>query len=183
MRRVLELLDPGPDDIVLDVGCGPGTQLIGIASAIRSGYGVDPAEKMIRRAAAESAGCANVHFFVGSAQQLPAEIRVAGLSKIFSNYALHHLPDEAKRTSIHGLSNLLPAGGMFVLGDLMFSDDPTKHHDLLDFSGYGPATDAPAYVSALERMFRSAGLQPTTHILNPLIGVIAGIKMQTGRRE
>jgi SAM-dependent methyltransferase len=178
MQKVLDLLDPQPDDVVLDVGCGPGTQLIGLAPSIRSGYGIDPAEQMIRRATDEAAGCPNLRFYVGSAQQLPDDIRVAGVDKIFSNYALHHLPDETKCASIHGLSELLPAGGLLVLGDLMFSDDPEKHHDLFDFAGYGPGADTPAYVSALERMFRSAGLSPTTHILNPLIGVIVGIKTQ-----
>jgi ubiquinone/menaquinone biosynthesis C-methylase UbiE len=176
MRKVLALLDPKPDDVVLDVGCGPGTQLIGLAPCIRSGYGVDPAEQMIRRATDEAAGCPNLHFHVGSAQRLPDDVRVAGVNKIFSNYALHHLADETKCAAIHGLSALLPADGRLVLGDLMFSDDPTKHHDLHEYSGYGPGSDTPAHVSALERMFRSAGLRPTTHVLNPLIGVIVGTK-------
>ena len=167
-QKVLDLLDPQPDDVVLDVGCGPGTQLMGLAPSIRSGYGIDPAEQMVRRATDEAAGCPNLRFYIGSAQQLPEDIRVAGINKIFSNYALHHLPDETKSDAIHGLSKLLPSGGMLVLGDLMFSDDPEEHPDLLDFSGYGPGADTPA----------SAGLIPTTHILNPLIGVIVGAKTQ-----
>jgi hypothetical protein len=67
---------------------------------------------------------------------------------------------------------------MLVLGDLMFSDAPEKHHDLLEFVGYGPGSDTPAYVTTLEEMFASAGLYPTTHILNPLVGVIVGRKTQ-----
>jgi ubiquinone/menaquinone biosynthesis C-methylase UbiE len=178
MQKVLDFLDPQPDDIILDVGCGPGTQLMGLAPSIRSGYGIDPAEQMIRRATDEAAGCPNLRFYIGSAQQLPENIRNAGVNKIFSNYALHHLPDETKNAAIHGLAKLLPSGGMLALGDLMFSDDPEKHHDLIEFSGYGPGADTPAYVSALERMFGSAGLSTTTHILNPLIGVIVGVKTQ-----
>jgi SAM-dependent methyltransferase len=150
MQKVLDLLDPQPDDVVLDVGCGPGTQLMDLAPSIRSGYGVDPAEEMVRRATAEGAGCANVRFYVGSAQHLPAEVRAAGVNKVFSNYALHHLPDPTKRTAIRNLS------------------------ELLGFVGYGPGSDTPAYVTALEEMFASAGLSPTTHIMNPLAGVIVG---------
>jgi SAM-dependent methyltransferase len=178
MRTVLDLLNPQPDDVVLDVGCGPGTQLIGLASSIRSGYGVDPAEEMIRRATVEAAGHVNLHFHVGSAQHLPDAIRTAGVNKIFSNYALHHLPDPAKRAAIQSLSQLLPTCGMLILGDLMFSDDPEKHHDLLEFVGYGPGIDTPAYVSALQEMFTSSGLVPSTYILNPLVGVIVGLKTQ-----
>ena len=176
MWTVLDLLDPQPDDVVLDVGCGPGTHLIRLAPSIRSGYGVDPAEAMVRRATEEAAVCANVHFYVGSAQQLPDDIRGTGVSKIFSNYALHHLPDRAKHVAVQSLSDLLPVDGIFVLGDLMFSDDPDKHHDLLEFVGYGPGSDTPAYATAIEHMFTCAGLSTTTHILNPLVGVIVGRK-------
>lgn len=178
MQKVLELLAPQINDVILDVGCGPGSQLVGLAPSIRSGYGVDPAEEMIRRAIGEASSCGNVHFYVGSAQQLPADIHVAGVNKIFTNYALHHLPDPTKRIAIRSLADLLPIGGMLVLGDLMFSDNPETHHDLLEFVGYGPESDTPAYVTALEEMFASAGLSPTTHIMNPLVGVIVGRKTQ-----
>ncbi len=74
------------------------------------------------------------------------------------------------------LSELLPSGGMLVLGDLMFSDDPVKHDGLMGSVGYCPNSDTPAYVTALEQMFAEAGLTSTTHILNPLVGVIVGRK-------
>ena len=76
------------------------------------------------------------------------------------------------------LSGLLPTGGLFVLGDLMFSSDPEKHHDLFEFVGYGPGFDTPTSVTTIEEMFSSAGLKPTTYILNPLVGVIGGLKAQ-----
>lgn len=178
MRKVLELLDPQQDDIILDIGCGPGTQLIELARSIRSGYGVDPAEKMIRRAKAEAAGHANLHFFVGSAQNIPDIICTGETNKIFSNYALHHLSDQDKRSAIMNLSELLPNDGLLVLGDLMFSDNPEKHHDLFEFVGYGPDIDTPAYVTTIEAMFTSAGFNSKTHILNTLVGVIVGRKTQ-----
>jgi ubiquinone/menaquinone biosynthesis C-methylase UbiE len=138
MQKVLDLLHPQLDDVVLDVGCGPGIQLIGLAPSIRLGYGVDLAEEMIRRAADEASRRANLHFYVATAQRLPDDIHTAGVNKIFSNYALHHLPDQTKRTAIESLSKLLPVGGMLILGDLMFSDNSEKHCDLFEFVGYGP---------------------------------------------
>jgi ubiquinone/menaquinone biosynthesis C-methylase UbiE len=178
MRKVLELLDLRQDDVVLDLGCGPGIQLIELAQLIRLGYGVDPAEEMIRRAKAEIAGHANLKFYVGSAQHIPDVIYTAGINKIFSNYALHHLSDQDKHSAIKSLSELLPTGGLLVLGDLMFSDAPEKHYNLYDFVGYGPNSDTPAYVARIEQMFKSAGLKPSTYILNPLVGVIWGRKTQ-----
>lgn len=178
MRKVLEFLDPQEDDVILDLGCGPGTQLIELARSIRSGYGVDAAEEMILRAKAEAAERTNLHFFVGSAQNIPDVICTGEIKKILSKYVLHHLSDQDKRSAIMNLSELLANGGLFILGDLMFSDDSEKHQDLFEFVGYGPGSDTPAYVVKIEEMFTSAGLNSKTYILNPLVGVIVGRKTQ-----
>lgn len=45
----LGLLDPKQDDIILDPGCGSGTQLIELARSIQYGYGGDLAEEIIQR--------------------------------------------------------------------------------------------------------------------------------------
>lgn len=176
IQKVLELLDPRPGDTVLDVGCGPGIQLINLSPAIRTGIGVDPAEAMIRRANDDAAQSPNLHFYQGSAETLPAGIRTSGINKIYSNYAIHHLPDPSKKAVIADFASLLPAGGMFILGDMMFSDDPGKHRDLYDYVGYVPANDSPAFVVELEAMFRDADLQVVAHRINPLVGVLVGRK-------
>ena len=176
MRQLLDLLKPQGEDVILDVGCGPGTQLVGLSPSIRSGYGLDPAGQMIRQAEQSASDCPNLHFYVGSAGALPQGICDLGVNKIFSNYALHHLDDEAKRRSILNLAALLPDNGMIVLGDLMFSDDPHKYEALFDIVGYGPGCDTPAQLSSVEDMFIEAGLSPRSHILNPLVAVIVGRK-------
>ena len=177
MQTVLELLNPQIEDIVLDVGCGPGTQLLTLSELIKYGYGVDPAGRMIKQAQQTAVGkCRNIAFYVGSAELLPPKIHQAGVNKIFSNYALHHLSDEMKRKSIQNLAALLPENGTMILGDLIFSDDPNKYEDLFDVVGYGPSCDTPARLPLIEEMFISAGFSPTTHILNPLVAVIVGRK-------
>ncbi len=112
----------------------------------------------------------------GSAEVLPKKIHHAGINKIISNYALHHLSDGAKRHSIQNLASLLPDNGMIVLGDLMFSDNPDKHKALFDIVGYGPGCDTPTQLSLLDDMFIAAGLSTWTHVLNPLVAVIIGRK-------
>lgn len=176
VRKVLNLLEPHIEDRILDVGCGPGTQLINLASIIKYGYGIDSAGQMIERAKQAATDHANLDFYVGSAELLPKKIHLLGINKIISNYALHHLPDDAKRHSIKKLASLLPDTGMIVLGDLMFSDNPEKHKAMFDIVGYGPGTDTPAQLSLLEDIFIEAGLTPMTHILNPLVAVIVGRK-------
>ena len=180
MAKVLELLEPRSEDIILDVGCGPGTQLINLSPLIKHGYGIDPAKQMIKQAEQATTEIFNINFYVGSAEDLPQEILEVGINKIFSNYALHHLPDSLKRSSIQNLASLLPDRGMMVLGDLAFSDNPDKHKDLFDIVGYGPGCDTPAELSLLDDMFVSAGLSTRTHVLNPLVAVIVGRKTERG---
>ena len=176
MRKVLDLLEPQIEDVVLDVGCGPGTQLINLSRLIKSGYGIDPAEQMIRQAERSAVNCPNVKFYVGNSEAIPQEIHHVGINMIISNYALHHLSDSAKRHSIQQLASLLPDNGRIVLGDLMFSDNPDNHKALFDIVGYGPGRDTPSRLSLLKDMFIEAGLSPLTHILNPLVAVIVGKK-------
>jgi ubiquinone/menaquinone biosynthesis C-methylase UbiE len=176
MRRVLELLQAQPDDVILDVGCGPGTQLIALSRVVRYGYGLDPAVQMIEKAELSARDCSNVRFLVGSTEALPPELHGAGINKIISNYALHHLPNSAKGQSIRNLASLLPKNGTMILGDLMFSDNPANHKELFELVGYGPGCDTPAKLPWLEAMFVEAGLTPFTHILNPLVAVIVGEK-------
>jgi SAM-dependent methyltransferase len=176
MQKVLDLLEPQIEDVVLDVGCGPGTQLINVSQFIKCGYGIDPAEQMIRRAKQAGSKCPNIKFCIGSAELLPPKIHHVGINKIFSNYALHHLPDVTKRQVIQNLASLLPESGIVILGDLMFSDSPDKHKDLFGIVGYGPGGDTPSQLSLLENMFIEARLSLWTHILNPLVAVIVGRK-------
>ncbi|MCZ6672478.1 MAG: class I SAM-dependent methyltransferase [Verrucomicrobia bacterium] len=177
IQKVLELLNPQLDDVILDIGCGPGIQLIQLAESIRAGIGVDPAEAMIQRARSDAVNCQNLSFVKGSAEKLPEEICQTGVNKIYSNYVIHHLPNTHKREAIRGLANLLPTGGLFILGDMMFSDDPEKHKDLFDYVGYVPENDSPAYVSELKEMFSESNLIPKIHVLNPLVAVILGQKI------
>jgi len=177
MRAVSNLLEPHAEDVILDVGCGTGSQLLGLSPSIKQGYGIDPAEEMIRQAAQLASDCPNLQFYVGSAEHLPEDVLHLGVNKIISNYALHHLDDSTKRRAILSLAAVLPDDGLFVLGDLMFSDNPDVHQALFDRVGYGPGCDTPSQIAFLEDAFTQAGLLPQTHVLNPLVAVIAGRKV------
>ena len=174
---VLDYLDPDTSDIILDVGCGPGTQLIDMASFIKLGFGIDLSEKMIEMAENRAKNkCENLNFFVSSAESLPDEMSDIGINKIYSNYALHHLPDDLKFESINSLSKILIPGGRFVLGDLMLSDIPDQYESMFDYVGYGPGSDTPSSVADLEVKFKKAGLKSKVRLLNPISGVIIGTK-------
>jgi len=84
-------LDVGPDDVVLDVGCGTGDGLTH-ASRFRAYYGFDTDPVAIRRARARAHGLGNVHFEErilgrGDLKDIqPTRVMLCGL--------LHHLSDD-----------------------------------------------------------------------------------------
>jgi SAM-dependent methyltransferase len=174
---VLDYLDPSSSDIILDVGCGPGTQLIEMSPYIDTGYGVDLSEEMIKIAKDRAIGHKNLKFMISSAESFPAEITDIGINKIYSNYALHHLPDDLKSESIRNMAKALETGGKVILGDLMLSESPNQYASIFDYVGYGPGNDTPSTVSNLESMFKNAGLKPIVRLLTPVSGVIIGTKI------
>lgn len=72
----VDLLAPQPDEIVLDVGCGPGVSLALIAGRVANGLvcGVDPSPEMLRQAAERvdaTPHTATVELRRGSAEAIP----------------------------------------------------------------------------------------------------------------
>ncbi|HEX2412577.1 MAG TPA: class I SAM-dependent methyltransferase [Solirubrobacteraceae bacterium] len=71
-RAILDALALGPDDRLLDVGCGGGLLLRDALAAGASVTGLDHSEEMVRLARARAPGA---HVVLGSAERLPFEER------------------------------------------------------------------------------------------------------------
>ena len=151
--------------------------MIEMATNIQAGFGIDISDEMINVAKERASSYLNLKFMVASAELIPHEIGDNGINKIYSNYALHHLPDKLKSESIKKLADILCQGGKMVLGDLMFSDSPKHYTEIFDYYGYGPDDDTPATVPNLKSMFINAGLKPEIRLLSPIAGVIIGSKI------
>jgi SAM-dependent methyltransferase len=85
----------GPEDIVLDVACGPGLTGCLFAGVARHVTGVDVTPAMIRQAEAlqSSKGMRNVTWRVAAVPPLPFDD--ASFSLVFTRYSFHHFPDPA----------------------------------------------------------------------------------------
>ncbi len=86
--------DLGPDDVVVDLGCGTGQLTVPLAGRVRAVAGVDPEPDMLREAAraARDAGLANISWMLGTDAGLPALGRLLGdgtVAAVTIGQALH----------------------------------------------------------------------------------------------
>src|SRR5262249_26274652 len=111
----IELAAVGPDDDVVDVGCGPGVAVRRAAGRAASVVGLDPAPVMLRVAGALTRlqrGAAKIRYVEGGAEHLP--LPDGSVSVVWSLATVHHWRDldaglaEARRV-------LRPAGRLLAI--------------------------------------------------------------------
>ena len=157
---LLERLVP-PDGRVLDLGCGPGTELRQVARLVPDGevVGIDLAAGMVEAAdrAARAAGLQNVAFVQADIGDMPADF-TESFDLAYSCLAHHHYPEPVKATA--EVFRCLRAGGTYCVVDAgpawyaALSSPLAKAAD----PGWIGFTTPPDF----ERMFRNAGFERIT---------------------
>ena len=149
----LELLDPKPGELILDIGCGDGalTQRI-MASGARV-IGLDASPEMV-----EAARARGVDAFVADAQALDLEEQAARFGHFdaaFSNAALHWMLDPDAVAS--GVFAVLRPGGRFAgemggIGNIATLRGGIR--DELTARGYSLPADDPQWYPSVEEFVR-----------------------------
>ncbi|MFC5973154.1 class I SAM-dependent methyltransferase [Halomarina salina] len=174
---VVEHADPGPEDVVLDIGCGTGAIGLSLAGSAKRVLGRDVSEGMMEQARekAADAGIENFEVEYGTFRD-PNVDHDAPVDIVVSNFAMHHLSDEEKREAIHAIADLAPR--RFVLGDVMFFGDPDPENPL-----YSPEVDDPATVGMLADAFTDAGFTLTAvEMVHEQFGVLVAERSPNSER-
>src|SRR2546430_17014647 len=115
-RRLVDLLDPHPGHTVLDIGCGPGTDLGRLADAVTetgSVVGIDHDPAMVAEARHRLAVRPNVSLRIGDAHELPLDD--ASVDRARTDRVLQHLADPAR--ALAEARRVLRPGGVFGIAE------------------------------------------------------------------
>jgi len=168
-RVVVTAANPSAEDVVLDLGCGTAEQSLELAQRSQSVIGLDlsPAMLEIARSRARDAGVDNLDLREHDFRSLPS---LPQISLVVSNYAIHHLSLDEKKSLFKQVSQILPERGVFVMGDVMWSlpldqvDEPEQF--------YNPEVDDPSTVEEMVIALENCGFRCEVLRLSPGVGVI-----------
>lgn len=134
--KVLQALIEGsgltPSDAVLEIGCGTANYLAAIVTETgASGYGVDPAERMLAEAQSEP-GRSGLDLRVGSAESLP--FPDDGFRFAYSVDVIHHIGD--RQAAARAAFRVLSPGGRLCIA----TDSHEDIRDRIPLSSHFPET-------------------------------------------
>jgi len=120
LDRILDLSQPQPSDVCVDLGAGTGFVTTALAPLVASVHAVDISPAMTEALAGRTAdaGLANLSTEVTDLKDFRLPPSYADL--IVSSYALHHLADADKRALTARAAQWLCPGGRLVIADMMF---------------------------------------------------------------
>ncbi|HET8578739.1 MAG TPA: methyltransferase domain-containing protein [Methylomirabilota bacterium] len=122
LRWTVDVLDPAPHWLALDVATGTGHLARALAPRVRAVTAVDLTPAMLaegRRLAAE-AGLGNVSFEEGAAERLPYPD--ASFDLVATRLSLHHMLDPAP--TVAEMARVARPGGLVAVIDLVSPDNP-----------------------------------------------------------
>lgn len=116
--KVVSWLNPQPEDIILDIGCGDGPLTAKIKERCASVAGFDSSPNLIESARKNYGSVSDLSWFVQDCRNLEEsrDVKDSAYTKVFSNAALHWiLRDASTRVSVfRGAFRALRPGGELV---------------------------------------------------------------------
>lgn len=159
LALLVDAAEPRPDDVCLDVACGPGSVVAAFARRVRRAVGLDATEKMLaeaRKLVAKSA-LTNTEFHQGDVYRLP--FGDASFDIVSCRFAVHHFEDPPR--AVAEMNRVCRPNGRIVICDGLASDDPAKAAALNRMELLrDPSTVEFRTLSYLKGLFAGANLPP-----------------------
>jgi ubiquinone/menaquinone biosynthesis C-methylase UbiE len=161
-QRLATSLDVRPGQTVVDLGCGPGTDLHRLADAVGetgSVVGVDREQRMLAEARRRLAERPNVALLLGDLHDLP--LPDGSISRARVDRVLQHLPDPAQ--ALREVRRVLRPGGLFGMAEPDWDTLAVADEDLDTSRRFARFTAGqvrnPTIGRELVRLCEQAGLQ------------------------
>ncbi|KAI9469019.1 MAG: S-adenosyl-L-methionine-dependent methyltransferase [Benjaminiella poitrasii] len=160
---ILDMLDPQPNEDVLDFGCGDGVLTQKLASRCRSVTGIDASANMIQRAKKDNQSANTTYYTVnGYNLQIWFDERrsdnttVGHYDAVFSSATLHWLKEDPVK-AIRNIHHVLKPGGRLVAefgGFMNVGEIHTALIHVLDKHGYDGRVVSPWFFPSAEHYQR-----------------------------
>ncbi|MGO9961396.1 MAG: class I SAM-dependent methyltransferase [Solirubrobacteraceae bacterium] len=177
--EALGALEPGPDDRLLDVGCGSGAAVRAAAPTVAHAVGVDLSPGMVDRAREFARATPNIEFSVADSEALPFENST--FTALLCTTSFHHYPNPQR--AVAEMARVLTPGGRIVIADMVSDRLIMRVFDQVlrrtQRSHVGCQRS-----SALARLLTDAGFAvPTTRpLLHGLFAIVAARKAESTTR-
>jgi len=157
-RLVIETAGIGPEDMVLDVACGPGLITCAVARIARHVTGIDITPAMLEQARKrqQAMGLPNVDWRLGDVTPLP--FPDAAFSAVITRYSFHHFLEP--QAVLAEMVRVCRAGGRVAVIDVFMS--------------------TPEQAEAYDRMEK---LRDPSHVRAFLLAELAGLFYDAGLKE
>jgi ubiquinone/menaquinone biosynthesis C-methylase UbiE len=160
LQWLLEVAQPRPDQVALDVATGGGHTALALAPHVARVVATDLTPEMLA-AAREfhlSQGVTNVEYVPADAEALP--FADASFDLVTCRIALHHFPDPVR--AVQEMARVLKPGGKALLIDNHVPEDDAADTFINTLEKLRDPSHFRAHrLSELQAFFRQAGLAPT----------------------